>query len=73
MSRLDGRQPPARLDRELGLSVLSSCHCGNTVVELRDPQARALAQRHVDVNVLVNYAGFGANGTIAELGAPPHP
>jgi short-subunit dehydrogenase len=29
----------------------------------------ALAQRHLDVDVLVNNAGFGAHGSIAELGA----
>jgi uncharacterized protein len=29
----------------------------------------ALAQRHIDVDVLVNNAGFGARGSIAELGA----
>jgi uncharacterized protein len=29
----------------------------------------ALAQRHIEVDVLVNNAGFGAHGSIAELGA----
>jgi hypothetical protein len=31
--------------------------------------ADALAQRHIDVDVLVNNAGFGAHGSIAGLGA----
>jgi short-subunit dehydrogenase len=31
--------------------------------------ADALAQRHVDVDVLVNNAGFGAHGSVAGLGA----
>ncbi len=31
--------------------------------------ADALAQRHVDVDVLVNNAGFGAHGTVAGIGA----
>ncbi len=28
----------------------------------------ALAQRHIDVDVLVNNAGFGARGSVAEIG-----
>lgn len=62
--------------RELA-GELAATYAGTVQVvpaDLRRPASpaeivEALAQRHIDVDVLVNSAGFGAHGSVAELGA----